>query len=157
MYISDENRNLKLAPEGAEAFNEFERREYGSEYRDLLIYSLVTVFVALFGAVYEAFSHEVYSYFMIYAFGIPLILGIVPELIFCTFNKKRPPAGATISWNCGVAALTVGSIFQGVLDIYGTTNRLIIVYPITGAVMLTIGAILIFRKKFWESAEETLK
>jgi hypothetical protein len=30
-----------------------------------------TLFFAFFGAVYEAFGHGVYSYFMIYAFAFP--------------------------------------------------------------------------------------
>ena len=33
---------------------------------------------AFFGAVYERFSHEVYSYYMIYAFAIPLVMGALP-------------------------------------------------------------------------------
>ena len=35
-------------------------------------YLLVSLFCALFGGVYEYFSHEVYSNCMIYAFFIPL-------------------------------------------------------------------------------------
>ena len=57
-------------------------------------------------------------------------------------GEKRP-AGicmpGTISrnaWFSGLAALTVGSIFRGVLDIYGTTNRLIAVYPAAAAVLM---------------------
>ena len=37
-----------------------------------------SIFLAFFGAIYELFSHEVYSYYMIYAFAIPLVLGAVP-------------------------------------------------------------------------------
>ena len=33
----------------------------------------------------------------------------------------------------------MGCLFQGVLEIYGTTNRLIAVYPGTGAVLLIAG------------------
>ena len=33
------------------------------------------LFCAVFGMIYEVFSHEVYSYYMIYAFVIPLLLG----------------------------------------------------------------------------------
>ena len=38
-------------------------------------YAAASLFCALFGAVYELFSHEVYSYSMIYAFIIPLAGG----------------------------------------------------------------------------------
>ena len=46
------------------------------------------------------------------------------------------------AWGSGIAALTVGSIFRGVLDIYGTTNRLVIVYPVVGGTLLAAGLIL---------------
>ena len=45
------------------------------------------------------------------------------------------------AWNSGLAALTVGSIFKGVLDIYGTTNKLIAVYPAATAVLISAAVI----------------
>ena len=45
------------------------------------------------------------------------------------------------AWNSGLAALTVGSIFKGVLDIYGTTNKLIAVYPAAAAVLISAAVI----------------
>ena len=42
-------------------------------------------------------------------------------------------------WNAGVACLSVGSVFQGVLAIYGTTNALIVVYPIAGGILMLLG------------------
>ena len=87
--------------------------------------------LAVFGAVYELFSHEVYSYFMIYAFGVPLLLGALPYGIMAL--RGRTPKRLTVNlWNSMIAAFSVGSLFQGVLDIFGTTNRLIIVYPVLG-------------------------
>lgn len=99
------------------------------------------VFFAVFGAVYEMFSHEVYSYWMMYAFLFPLLLGVLP-LLWAVLRKKRlPGAFALVLWHCGIAALTVGSVMQGVLDIYGSTNRLIQVYPVTGSILLLAGAV----------------
>ena len=40
------------------------------------------------------------------------------------------------AWNSGLAVLTVGSIFKGILDIYGTTNKLIVIYPAAAAVLI---------------------
>lgn len=107
-----------------------------------LIFSLICAFV---GAVYEKFSHEVYSYYMIYAFAFPLALGALPLFITGLFGKKQPGKISLNAWNSGVAALTVGSIFKGVLDIYGTTNRLIIVYPIAAGILLTVGIIMFIK------------
>ena len=105
-----------------------------------------TVFLALFGAIYEAFSHEVYSYYMIYAFALPLVLGVLPFalLLFC---GKRPPRAAALLWNYGIAALSVGCVFRGVLEIYGTTNSLRAAYPIVGAALLTAAFIVWLSKR----------
>ena len=109
-----------------------------------------SLFCALFGAVYEKFSFGVYSYYMIYAFLIHLILGTIPLLSIAIWGKKYPDKTALTAWNSGIAVLTVGCIVQGVLAIYGTTNHLMIVYPIAGFILLSAGIILfscnLFRK-----------
>ncbi len=99
------------------------------------------VFCALFGAVYEVFSHGVFSFYMIYAFAIPLCLGIYEEDRYwensCLY--LFPGRTALNAWFSGIAALTAGCLFQGVLEIYGTTNRLIVVYPVAGVLLLAAG------------------
>ena len=101
------------------------------------IYLGITIFTALLGAVYECFSHGVYSYYMIYAFAVPLVLGVLPGFIFTvTLRIVRIPKHAVLLWNAGAAALTVGSLFQGVLEIYGTTNRLSVLYLEAGVILL---------------------
>lgn len=107
-----------------------------------LAHFLFTFFLALFGAVYEKFSHGVYSYYMIYAFVIPLTLGVFPILCLLCLKKQAPEGMAADIWSFGVITLAVGSVFQGILDIYGTTNRLIIIYPIVGVILLIFCAII---------------
>ena len=109
--------------------------------RNLLGNIAGTVFLALFGAVHELFSHEVYSYFMIYAFAVPLMLGVMPYALLL-ISRKVPGRAALNLWNSGIAALSVGCVFRGVLEIYGTTNSLGAVYPIVGSLLLTIGLII---------------
>ena len=108
--------------------------------RNLLGNIAGTVFLALFGAVYELFSHEVYSYFMIYAFAVPLMLGVMPYALLL-ISRKVPGRAALNLWNSGIAALSVGCVFRGVLEIYGTTNSLSVIYPISGLLLLTAGLI----------------
>ena len=96
-------------------------------------------FFAFFGAVYELFSHEVYSFFMIYAFAFPLILGALPMLVSVLRGSHKLTAFHIMLWHCGIAALTLGSAFQGALEIYGTTNRLTIFYPIIGVTLCIAG------------------
>lgn len=103
------------------------------------------IFLALFGAVYEAFSHGVYSYFMIYAFAIPLLLGVT--LCAILLAKKIYPSQVFIRlWNAGTVVLSWGSVYAGVLEIYGTTNRLMIVYPVAGGLLLLSGLVSAFVK-----------
>ena len=87
------------------------------------------LFCALFGAIYEVFSHEVYSYYMIYAFAIPIVLGTLAEILFARYIRIQPPGLALSMWNMAVLTLTVGCLFKGVIEIYGTTNRMVVVYP----------------------------
>ena len=108
-------------------------------------YVLITITVALFGAVYEYFSFGVYSYYMIYAFAIPLILGVLPWFIIASNRMGKtgpeenfPPMHTVNLWGSGIATLTVGSVFHGVLDIYGTTSSLSKVYFIVGTGLLLI-------------------
>ncbi len=103
-----------------------------------LLFNIIgTGFLALFGAIYEIFSHEVYSYFMLYAFAIPLAMGVLPYSILM-LKEKYPDRKFLNLWNTAIAIFSIGSIFAGVLAIYGTTNSLIIVYPIAGAVMVLL-------------------
>lgn len=104
-------------------------------------YLLVSLLCALFGAVYERFSHGVYSFYMIYAFAFPLAGGTLPFLAISLFRKRYPGAVARNLYHSGIATLTVGSIVQGILDIYGTTNRLTGLYWIVGVILVVSGIV----------------
>ena len=109
----------------------------------VLEYLILTLFFSLFGAIYEVFSHGVYSYRMIYAFGYPLILGLVPVLIMHFSRIKKLPG--TLSgqlYRCGIYTLTIGSVVKGVLEIYGTTSRLSDLYTPAGFLLILAGFLL---------------
>lgn len=109
--------------------------------RNMFIYLGVFLFVAVFGFVYEQFSHGVYSFFMAFAFLFPMVLGFAPYILLYFFNKDKLPSVFTSnSYNAGVATITVGSLFKGVLDIYGTTRDVhLYVLFISGIVLLVAG------------------
>ncbi len=109
-------------------------------------YLLETVGCAIFGAVYELFSHGVWSCFMIGAFAFPLLLGAIPFFLMQKRGKPFPRRAAELV-HAGVAALTVGSILQGVLEIYGTSNPFMIVYWVAGGTLTAIGWLLTFIKQ----------
>jgi hypothetical protein len=107
------------------------------------IYLYVSIFVLIFGAVYEYFSFGVWSGFMVYAFAFPFFMGFIPCRIYEHIQIRKSPGSvpsvhgllssfATSLWACSAATLTLGSIFHGILNIYGTTNALGMWYWITG-------------------------
>ncbi len=104
------------------------------------IYLIVSIVCAVFGAIYEWFSHGVYSYFMLYAFLLPMIGGVLPFFILSCSQMRLPDTTACDWYHAGIAALTIGSLFTGVLEIYGTTNRLTSIYWIVGAMLIALGA-----------------
>ncbi len=109
------------------------------------IYLLIALFCILFGAIYESFSHGVYSGYMIYAFVFPLAGGTLPFYALSFSQRQFFPERLSLNlYHSGIAALTVGSIFQGVLEIYGTTNRLVRVYGMLGIFFVCAGLLSYF-------------
>ncbi len=113
----------------------------------LSVYLSVTVFSALFGAVYELFSHGVYSYYMISDFDFTLLLGALPFFDMWKRRKAFPDCPAAQLIHAGIAALCVGSIVQGIIEIYGTENVLISVYWIVGGILTAAGWLLAVLRK----------
>lgn len=112
------------------------------------VYFLAALFCAFFGGVYEIFSHEVYSYYMIYAFAFPLLGGTLPYMLLALREAEYPGAMCAMMQHCGIATLTVGSVIRGILDIYGTTNALSAYYWYVGAALvLGSGLCVLCRKK----------
>ena len=142
LYISDRKKSDNTG-----------RRSLPAELRTSIVYLAVSIALAIFGAVYEVFSHGVFSFYMIYAFMIPLIGGTVPYMA-AYLAARRAGTSAKVAalrkgsglYHAGIATLTIGSIMKGVLDIYGTTNILIVVYPAAGAILLIAAVIVILSR-----------
>ncbi len=105
--------------------------------KNFLIFSILLL---IFGIIYEIFSHQVYSVYMIFAFLIPLIFGYLVSF----FIKEGTNSLCNSIYNMGIVTLSVGSVFEGVLEIYGSTNSLIYVYLYAGILLTLIGLILSF-------------
>lgn len=112
----------------------------------ILLHYFAAGFFALFGVVYKHFSHGVFSPFMVFAFTLPLFAGAILQSILLIARVKIPLLALKL-WNYAISLLTVGSIWKGVLDIYGTTNRLILFYPIFGGLLLLLAAWQFIRKR----------
>lgn len=119
--------------------------------RQGLIYIIATVLCILFSIIYESFSHGVISNFMIFSFLIPLLLGVVSTYLIYFFKKEKLPTALENNfYNAGVATLTFGSIIEGVLEIYGTTNIKVYAYLVIGVSLIIISNLLyiVSNKKF---------
>ena len=119
MYTSDIKRELKTG----------------------IIYLSGSLIIAAAAAVYGLFSHGVYSYFMTYAFMIPLLGGAMPHLVAALKEKSLPGWVREDILLAVIVTLTTGSLLKGALDIYGTTNRLLIAYPVL-ALLVTSAAVI---------------
>ena len=104
-----------------------------------------SVFVLIFGIIYEMFSHGVISCYMIFAFLIPLINFLV-NTIFIN-NKINVNKLSKNLFSMSICSFTFLSIIKGVLDIYGTTNNLIFIYLIVGLILLVASIILFIKTK----------
>lgn len=121
--------------------------------RICFVYLLVSIFVALFGGIYEIFSHGVYSGYMIYAFAFPLVGGVLPFLALCLSRRFPYPTAAVRNlYHAGIATLTTGSIVRGILEIYGTTNTLSNLYWVFGIALLFFSAALMCAQLFLQKS-----
>lgn len=110
--------------------------------KQTICYILISLFCLTFGLIYEHFSHDVYSSFMMNAFLIPLIFGGVVS--FLIYKGKLHTKINRISinlYNSSLATFTIYCIIRGVLEIYGTTNALINIYLYIGITLLICSVI----------------
>ena len=116
-----------------------EKKYYTENVLKARNYLIASLLLAAAGAMYESFSHGVYSNHMIYAFVYPLLMGCLPYLADSRgIIKKAGPLGEALLL-ASIATLSVGSIIKGVLEIYGTSSLLTAAYPVVG-ILLLIGA-----------------
>ena len=80
---------------------------------------------------------------MIFAFLIPFIFGYLVSF----FKKERSNIWGNSLYNMGVITLSIGSVFNGVLEIYGSTNKLVYVYLYVGVGLILLGIVMSYLKK----------
>ena len=120
-------------------------------------YLAASIVIAAAAAVYGLFSHGVYSYFMTYAFMVPLLAGALPHLTAAlktacgkacgSLYETRIPSGSVITDGNGHQTPVRARIRRGALDIYGTTNKLLVGYPAAAAVILAAASAMAIKNK----------
>ena len=107
------------------------------------IYLILAIVCCLIGAVYEHFSFGVYSYFMLYAFAVPMVCGVLPALFLASSRQPSEiPRWSIKLWDAGIAVWTVGAFFRGILEIYCTASALTKWYWIAGLILLLSAGLL---------------
>ena len=112
-----------------------------SPVRVIAAYAAISLFLLIFGAIYEHFSHGIETPFMRFAFVILLAMGVPAAALFLIFKKLRRPGKFSRSffrWSC--ACITAASLLKGVFFIYGTDSLFPLVYLIAGMVCLIAAA-----------------
>ena len=105
-------------------------------------YAAACAVCAVIGLIYEIFSHGVWSTYMVLAWVFPFILGALPNFLIWLTRAKEPGVAAENIYACGVLTLTAGCMLKGVLEIFGTTNSLLAVFPIAATALLIAGTVM---------------
>ena len=111
----------------------------------VLSYVGITAFIALFGAVYENFSHNAYTPYMYFAWIWVLGFGLIPHLLLYLLPIKKVPGLLSGSiYNFGVAMITSRSIFIGVVTIANTPNPKWEVAYLVVSIIALVGGVLLY-------------
>ncbi|MEA4889993.1 MAG: hypothetical protein VB070_11075 [Clostridiaceae bacterium] len=108
-----------------------------------IVYLAVSAFCIIFDKIYALFGHGVSSASMSLMYLYPLAGGMLPFLILgllvpeaCRIRAYRP---AVNLYHSGLAALTVSSLLNGVMEIAGTSSSYLPVFNVCGWTLLAAG------------------
>lgn len=111
-------------------------------------FAAASCITALFGALYELFSHGVYSYSMLYAFGYMLVGGVVPSLVMACLGRECRRGAAFELYVFALSCATVGSLVGGVFEIFGSSSRLLPLFYVLSALSAFASAVLWLIRRF---------
>ncbi len=108
-----------------------------------IAYLAVSVFCIIFNQIYAIFGHGVSSPSMTLMFLYPGLGGSLPFLLLWLFVPEADRVKSYRlfynSYNSGIAALTLGSLLNGIFEIAGTSSAYSIVFTAAGWAMLLFG------------------
>lgn len=110
--------------------------------RTFISYLAMAAFLFIFSRIYESLSYGEVSVFMHYMFCATLVGGILllgllqvkPNLSRMTYNL----------WNSGIATITAGCLFRGIINLSGRSTTLDQPYWYVGAGFLKLSLITLF-------------
>ena len=114
--------------------------------KNVISYTLITIFFFAFSRIYEAFSFGETSVHMYYLFAIPLVGGIILAILL-----KALPNFSRLSlnlWNSAVAIVTTGTLFRGIVNLSGRYTTLDAPYWYIGISFAVLAFLSIFIHPF---------
>ena len=114
--------------------------------KNVISYTLITIFFFAFSRIYEAFSFGETSVHMYYLFAIPLVGGIILAILL-----KVLPYFSRLSlnlWNSAVAIVTTGTLFRGIVNLSGRSTTLDAPYWYIGISFAVLASLSIFIHPF---------
>jgi len=108
------------------------------------VYLLISVLCIVITIVYARFGHGIRSYYMDLMFLYPLIGGAA-AVIIALVRRGFSRLGFNL-FNSGIAALTAGSLLQGVVEIAGTSSEYIILFYVFGGLFALVGLVFLLRE-----------
>lgn len=116
--------------------------------KTVLCYTLLTVFFFAGSRIYEHFSFGETSAFMHYLFLIPLIGGTL--LVALQLFVKGLSRLSLNLWNSGVATLTAGALYRGIVNLSGRSTTMDQPYYYVGFAFIALALIsLFFVRSVW--------
>ena len=110
--------------------------------KTILWYTLISAFFFVGSRIYEHFSFGETSAFMHYLFLIPLIGGAL--LVLLQLMVKGLSRLSLNLWNSGVATLTAGGLYRGIVNLSGRSTTMDQPYYYLGVAFLALALISIF-------------
>lgn len=106
----------------------------------------VSILCLLINLVYALFGHGVRSVSMTWMFLYPLVGGTFLFLLLHWVHPRVYPRRYRLFYNAhfaGIAALTLGSFFQGILEIAGASSALLPLFYYIGLGLLCAGLVIL--------------
>jgi hypothetical protein len=111
--------------------------------RTAITYLAVSALCILIDKVYALFGHGVHSAAMSLMFLYPLLAGMLPFLLMGLFlpraDQVRHYRPCFNCYNSGIAALTCGSLLQGIFEIAGTSSPYLPAFYLAGSTLFMAG------------------
>ncbi len=102
------------------------------------VYTAVMLSFLALGLLGGLLIHGTYSFFMTYAFAIPLLCWIVPGIMLYSRLPLKFPEISIVSYDAAIITCSLGLLITGLMRKFGTKSVFEIVFYALGIILLGI-------------------